>query len=131
MTVSLARLRRRARSVTHARGLEHLRNSVRSMCVTARALTFVSKFMFGNCVDCTVSILSACCTCRYEAVFHCVHFMFREDDLEPPLYIDSDTGRMSQSIRYKELRHFFKNGGGEEVGLALFSGICCVPALGL
>eukprot|EP00750_Incisomonas_marina_P030533 INCI7611.3.p1 GENE.INCI7611.3~~INCI7611.3.p1 ORF type:complete len:1384 (+),score=260.24 INCI7611.3:413-4564(+) len=82
MTVSLARLRRRARSVTHARGLEHLRNSVRSM---------------------------------YEAVFHCVHFMFREDDLEPPLYIDSDTGRMSQSIRYKELRHFFKNGGGEEV----------------
>ena len=37
--------------------------------------------------------------CRYEAIFHCVHFMFREDELEPPLYLEADTGRLSQSIR--------------------------------
>lgn len=62
-----------------------------------------------------MSIYMFCTCCRYEAIFHCVHFMFREDDLEPPLYIESDTGRMSQSIRYNELRHFFKNGSGDEV----------------
>jgi hypothetical protein len=46
----------------------------------------------------------------FEAIYHCVHFIFRDDELVQPLVINSETGKMSESIAGHELHHFFRNG---------------------
>jgi len=51
----------------------------------------------------------------YEAIYHCVNFMYRGDDLESPLMFDSATGKASEAIRLVELQHFFTNGSDGEV----------------